>query len=69
MAVPVLADTMGMASIIQRRQGGAGGGSGREQGKRANKASKFPPLGSFCSSRTAKVKIKDKAANKNKTKQ
>lgn len=40
------------------------GGGGREQGERANKASEFPPPGSFCSSRTAKVKIKDKAANK-----
>lgn len=37
------------------------GGSGREGRQRA---SEFPPPGSFCSSRMAKAKIKDKAANK-----
>lgn len=55
MAVPVLADTTGMASIIQRRQEGAEREENREGGK-TKRDGDFPPRESFCSSRTAKVK-------------
>lgn len=59
----MLADTMGMASIIQRRQEGAERGG--EQGGRANKAGEFPPPESFCSSRMAKVKNQTQLEIKN----
>lgn len=41
---------------VQMRWGSGGG-----------KAGEFPPPGSFCSSRVAKLKIRDEAGNKNKT--
>lgn len=55
LAVPVLADTMGMASIIQRRQEGAEREENREGGK-TKRDGDFPPLESFCSSHSAKVR-------------